>query len=138
MPALDSYLFFNGNCTQAMRFYERTLGGKLLLMKNSEAPTEGQGPCGDPDRIMHARLDIDGRWLMASDCPTGQPYEGMKGFSLTLAYPTVEEAKRVFDKLSDGGKITMPFAKTFWAEAFGMCLDRFGTHWMINGKLQSM
>ena len=55
-----------------------------------------------------------------------------------MAYPTVEEAKRVFDKLADGGKITMPFAKTFWAEAFGMCVDPFGTNWMVNGKLLSM
>ena len=137
MLQLDTYLFFDGNCTEAMRFYERTLGGKLLLMKNSEAPAESQGPGGDPDRIMHARLDVDGRWLMASDCPTDQPYEGMKGFSLALAHPTVEDAKRVFDKLSDGGKVTMPFGKTFWAEAFGMCRDRLGTHWMVNGELQS-
>ena len=65
----------------------------------------------------------------------GQPYEGMKGFSLALAYPTAAEAKKVFGALSDGGKVTMPMEKTFWAEAFGMLVDRFGTPWMVNGGM---
>ena len=138
MLQLDTYLFFDGNCAEAMRFYERTLGGELMLMKNSESPSAAQAPSGDPDRIMHARLALDARTLMASDWPSDRAYEGMKGFSLSLAYPTVEEAKRVFDALADGGKVTMPFGKTFWAEAFGMLVDRFGTHWMVNGKLVSM
>ena len=135
MLQLDAYLFFDGTCAEAMRFYERTLGGELMLMKNSEATAAGQPPCGDPDRIMHARLALDGRTLMASDWPNDRSYEGMKGFSLSLAYPTVEDARRVFDKLSDGGRVTMPFGKTFWAEGFGMLVDRFGTHWMVNGAL---
>ncbi|HZI84380.1 MAG TPA: VOC family protein [Casimicrobiaceae bacterium] len=138
MLQLDTYLFFDGNCAEAMRFYERTLGGELMLMKNSESPAASQTPPGDGERIMHARLTFDGRSLMASDWPSDRPYEGMKGFSLSLVYPTVEEAKRAFDALGDGGKLTMPFAKTFWAEAFGMCIDRFGTHWMVNGKLAPM
>lgn len=137
MLQLDTYIFFDGTCAEAMRFYERTLGGELMLMKNSESPP-GQAPCGDPDRIMHARLALDGRTLMASDWASDGSYEGMKGFSLSVAYPTVEEAKRVFDKLADGGKVTMPFGKTFWAEGFGMLVDRFGTHWMVNGALASM
>jgi PhnB protein len=138
MLQLDTYLFFDGTCAEAMRFYERTLGGELMLMKNSDAPAAGQTPCGDPDRIMHARLSLDGRTLMASDWAGDQAYEGLKGFSLSLAYPTVEEAKRVFEALADGGTIIMPLDKAFWAESFGMCVDRFGTHWMVNGKLASM
>ena len=63
---------------------------------------------------------------------------GMNGFSLSLIYPTVEEAKRVFDALAVGGQVTMPFGKTFWAEAFGMLVDRFGTPWMINGNVATM
>src|SRR4029079_3361266 len=90
-------------------------------------------PPGSADRILHARLVIDGHALMASDSMVGHPYEGMKGFSLSLGYPTVAEAKKVFNALSDGGKITMPIEKTFWAEAFGMLVDRFGTAWMISG-----
>jgi PhnB protein len=135
MPTLDAYVFFNGNCAEAMRFYERTLGGKLDMMTHAESPIADQVPPGSADRIMHARLTIDGRNLMASDSMVGQPYGGMKGFSLALAYPTAAEAKRVFDALAEGGQVTMPLQKTFWAEAFGMLTDRFGTPWMVNGHM---
>ena len=132
---LDAYLTFNGNCADAMRFYQRTLGGKLDLMTHAQSPIAGQTPPGSENRIMHARLAIDGRLLMASDSMVGHPYEGMKGFSLSLIYPTVAEATRVFNALADGGKVIMPLDKTFWAKAFGMLVDRFGTPWMVNGEL---
>jgi PhnB protein len=138
MLQLDCYLFFDGTCAEAMRFYQRTLGGELTMMTNAESPAAAQTPPGDANRIMHARLVLDGTTLMASDWMTGRPYEGMKGFSLAVAYPTVAEAKRVFEALAQGGNITMPFDKTFWAEGFGMLVDRFGTHWMVNGNLAQM
>jgi PhnB protein len=140
MLQLDTYIFFDGTCAEAMRFYQRTLGGELTMMTNAESPVAAQTPPGDANRIMHARLTLDGRMLMASDWPsaTGRPYEGMKGFSLALAYPTVAEAKRLFDALAQGGQVTMPFEKTFWAEGFGMLVDRFGTHWMVNGNTAKM
>ena len=138
MPQLDMYLTFNGNCADAMRFYERTLGGKLeMLMTHAESPMAVQTPPGSADRIMHARLVIDGRILMASGSMAGQPYEGMKGFSLSLVYPTLADAQRAFDALAEGGRVTMPLQKTFWAEAFGMLVDRFGTPWMVNGAMAS-
>ena len=138
MPQLDVYLIFNGNCADAMRFYERTLNGKLeMLMTHAESPMAAQAPPGSADRIMHARLVIVGRVLMASDSMVGQPYEGMKGFSLSLIYPTVADAQRVFDALAKGGQVRMPLQKMFWAEAFGMLIDRFGTPWMINGGMTS-
>lgn len=138
MPVLDSYLFFDGTCAEAMRFYERALGGKLqMMMTYGEAPDPKQCPAGSKDRIMHANLVIDGRNLMASDTPAGEPGAGMNGFSLSLTYPTADEARRAFDKLSEGGKVTMPVDKTFWAEAFGMLTDRFGTSWMVMGGTTS-
>ena len=137
MLQLDTYLFFDGNCADAMRFYERTLGGKLQLMTHGDSPMAAQTPAGSANRIMHARLELDGRLLMASDSMVGQPYERMKGFSLSLIYPTVAEAQRMFSALAEGGQITMPIAKTFWAEAFGMLVDRFGTPWMVNGGMAS-
>ena len=138
MPQLDVYLTFNGNCADAMRFYERTLNGKLeMLMTHAESPMAAQAPPGSADRIMHARLVIDGRVLMASDSMVGQPSEGMTGFSLSLIYPTVADAQRVFDVLAKGGQVHMPLQKMFWAEAFGMLIDRFGTPWMINGGMAS-
>jgi len=138
MPTLDAYLFFDGNCAEAMRFYERTLGGKLDMMTHAQSPIAGQTPPGSDNRIMHARLALADRSLMASDSMAGQPYGGMKGFSLSLIYPTTAEAKRIFDALSEGGQVTMPLQKTFWAEAFGMLTDRFGTPWMVNGNMAKM
>jgi PhnB protein len=138
MPELDSYLFFDGNCAQAMRFYESALGGKLeMMMTYSQSPDPQHCPAGSEDRIMHASLTLGGRRLMASDTPTNQPNPGMHGFSLSLSYPTVDEARRVFDKLGDGGKVIMPLDKTFWADAFGMLTDRFGTPWMVSGGANS-
>ena len=137
MSELDAYLFFDGDCADAMRFYERTLGGKLeRMMTHAESPAAAQSPPGSADKIMHARLVLDGRVLMASDW-VGQPYPGKNGFSLSLIYPTVDEAKRVFDALAEGGKVTMPFQKTFWAESFGMLVDRYGTPWMVNAAMAS-
>ena len=133
MPQLDAYLFFDGNCAEAMRFYERTLGGKIeMMMTHAESPMGAQASAGNADRIMHASLALDGRQLMASDAMAGEPYQGMKNFSLSLLYPTIAEARRVFDALSAGGRVTMPMEKTFWAEAFGMLVDRFGTSWMVS------
>jgi PhnB protein len=139
MSHLNAYLFFDGTCADAMRFYERTLGGKIeMMLTHAESPMADKTPPGSADRIMHARLAIDGGALMASDSMAGQPYGGMKGFSLSLIYPTVADAKRVFNALAAGGSVTMPIEKTFWAEAFGMLVDRFGTPWMISGPMIEM
>ncbi|MGH8131102.1 MAG: VOC family protein [Steroidobacteraceae bacterium] len=138
MSQLDAYLFFDGTCAEAMRFYERTLGGKLeMMMTHGESPEAAKSPPGNADRILHASLVIDGRLLMASDSMTGQPYTGMNGFSLSLVYPTVAEARRVFGALAKDGRVNMPMEKTFWVEAFGMLVDRFGTPWMVSGGKQS-
>jgi PhnB protein len=138
MPQLNAYLSFNGNCAEAMRFYQRTLNGKLELLTFAQTPAAGQTPAEDANKIMHAYLSFDGQVLMAADAPSGMPFQPMKGCALTLSYPTAEEAKRTFDALSEGGKVTMPFSATFWADGFGMVDDRFGTHWIINGGMKPM
>ncbi len=133
MPKLDTYLFFNGDCAEAMRFYERTLGGQLHLMTAKESPAAAHVPPGSDDKILHSRLDFDGGVLMASDWMDTKPYPGMNGFAVSVTYTKVDEAKRVYDTLAKGGKVTMPLGKTFWVESFGMVVDRFGTSWMISG-----
>ncbi len=134
MPRIEAYLTFDGQCAEAMRFYERTLGGRLeTLMTFADSPMADQAPPGSADRILHARLVVDGGDLMASDAPAGQPYAGMHGFALSLQYSDLAEARRVFDALAAGGRVEMPLQKVFWADAFGMVVDRFGTPWMING-----
>jgi len=133
MPAmLDSYLFFDGQCAEAMRFYERVTGGTLkAMLKYSEAP-QGQCPAGSENRIMHASVTVGDRNLMASDSPAGQ-HKPMQGFSLSLYLDSPEDAKQKFDLLAEGGAVLMPLGPTFWAKAFGMVTDRFGTPWMVSG-----
>jgi PhnB protein len=134
MPQLDNYLFFDGTCAEAMRFYERVLGGSIeMMMRYSDAPEPERGAPADRDRIMHASLNLEGRRLMASDTPPGQAQPAKAGFSLSLNYPDAAQARRIFDLLAEGGSVTMPMAPTFWAEAFGMLTDRFGTPWMVGG-----
>jgi PhnB protein len=139
MPELNTYLSFDGNCAEAMRFYERVLDGKLeSIITNGQSPVADQVPAGNADRVMHARLSIPGGVIMAGDALAGQPFQPMKGFHLTLTYPTAEEARRLFEALADGGRVTMPFDKSFWADGFGMLVDRFGTPWIVNGGMIPM
>ena len=138
MSQLEPYLFFDGNCAEAMRFYEKALGGKLeMMMKASEAPPEAAKPCPEGkdvgDGVLHACVMVEGRRLMASDWLSPEPYPGINGVSISLVYPTVEEAKRKFDALAAGGKVIMPLGKTFWIESFGMLTDKYGANWMVNG-----
>ncbi len=136
MLQLNAYLSFNGTCADAMHFYERALGGKIeALMKYGETPMCDQMPPGCSELVMHARLAVNGGVLLAGDALPGQPFNGIKGISMTLTYPTPEAAAEVFAALSDGGQVTMPLQKTFWAEAAGMLVDRFGTPWIVNGAL---
>jgi PhnB protein len=136
MPVLDNYLFFSGNCEEAMRFYERTLGGKLeAVMTYAQSPDPEHCPPGSDKLVMHTSLLLDGRRLMASDVPAGMGGgpKPMAGFALSLGYTSAAEGQRVFDALAKGGSVTMPMQKTFWAESFGMLTDRFGTPWMVSG-----
>lgn len=132
------YLMFNGNCEEAMRFYERTLDARIeTTIRMSEMPCPSGAPAEQPDSIAHMRLALDrnGNMLFGGDCPPSMPYEGIKGVSFTLSYDTVEQAQRIFTALSEGGKVSMPFAPAFWAKASGMVTDRFGVPWIVNGAL---
>lgn len=130
---ITPYLNFDGNCAEAMRFYEKALGGKLQTMPFAGSPMESDIPAAYRNRIMHACLTTtDGQSLMASDTGPWAPYEAPKGIQVTLNCATAAEGRKAFDALSQGGKVTMPLDKTFWAEAFGMFTDRFGTPWMVN------
>jgi PhnB protein len=137
MPHPVPYLSFDGSCRQAMRFYEQALRGKLMTMMSfAESPMAEQCPPEGKDLILHARLELpDGGVLMAGDAPPGIPYEGIKGVCVALSYDTVAEAQRVFTALSAGGTVSMPMQPSFWAKAFGMVQDRFGTPWAINGEV---
>ena len=131
MKKVATYLFFNGNCAEAMRFYEGVLGGNLFSMKAKESPDAAKFPPDRGDWLLHAKLESGGIVLMASDWMHPGPYPGMNGFAVTLEVPTAGDAKTLFDKLAAGGQVTMPFTKTFYSDGFGMLVDRFGTPWMV-------
>lgn len=140
MPHPTAYLAFNGNCAEAMRFYESALAGNLeILMTNGQSPIAAEMPPEDADRILHARLALPGGGLlMAGDCPPSMPYSGIQGVSLALNYDTVAEAERAFAALAEGGTVTMPMQPAFWAKSWGMLVDRFGTAWIVNGEMLPM
>ena len=126
------YLDFNGRTEEAIEFYRKTIGAKVdMMMRFKESPEpmpEGKGPPGD--KIMHASMTIAGSPVMASDgdC-TGSPK--FEGIALALSLSDEAAVKRAFDALADGGKVTMPPARTFWSPSFGMLVDRFGLAWMV-------
>jgi PhnB protein len=127
------YLMFGGNCREAFTRYQEIFGGDLVLLPMSEMPSDQPVPADQADLIMHAALMFEGHLLMASDDPTGN-FNGVRGMHVNYAVADVAEAKRVFEALADGGEVTVPLAETFWSPSFGMCVDRFGTPWMISAE----
>ncbi len=134
MPKLTAYLGFDGNCAEAMHFYEKALGGTVELMTFAQAPASEGIAAELGHRIMHAALMLPGGGMLyASDMPQGVPFMGIQGVGLTLDYDSVEHAEQAFNALAAGGTVTMPLAPSFWIERFGMLTDRFGVGWMVNG-----
>ena len=135
---ITPYLTFDGQARDAFTLYQQVLGGELEMMTFAQAPDAGHFPAEHRDRIMHVCLSLGDFSLMASDtmpedpaCGGGQ-YEGIKGCSISLHPESIAESERLFTALSEGGQVVMPLEKTFWAERFGMFIDRFGVSWMIN------
>jgi PhnB protein len=132
---VQPYLFFNGNCEQAVEFYRKALGAKIeMMMRFKESPEPappGMVPPGFENKIMHSSFSIGETTLMASDGCSNEK-ANFQGFSLSLSVPNEAEADRVFAALADGGKVGMPLAKTFWSPRFGMLEDRFGVGWMVS------
>ncbi|MGO9543205.1 MAG: VOC family protein [Rhodomicrobium sp.] len=129
---LNPYLFFDGRCEEAFKFYEKTFGGKIKAMFPHEGtPAANHVPPDWRNKIMHASLEVAGQVLMGSDA-SPQHYHKPQGFSVSISINKVAEAERVFAALAEGGHIRMPLEKTFWAARFGMVADRFGIPWMIN------
>lgn len=129
---LNAYLNFNGDCKEAITFYHKVLGGEIEAMFTHEnTPAAGQMPEGWGDKILHARLVVDGSVIMASDSPPNY-FEKPKGFSVNIGIDDAAEAERIFAALAENGTVIMPIEETFWALRFGMLVDQYGTPWMVN------
>ena len=131
--AFRPYLAFAGNCREAFTRYQEIFGGELVLLSTADAPPEaGPPPPGTgPDLIMHAALTSPAALLMGADAPAGGFDGTVKGMCVNCALDDAGEAKRVFDALAEKGEVQMPLGQTFFSPAFGMCVDRFGTPWMV-------
>jgi len=131
--AFRPYLAFAGNCRDAFTRYQEIFGGELVLLTLADTAADA-GPVPDgvnPDLIMHAALMTADALLMGGDDPSGNFNGSVSGMCLNAWLPDVDEAKRVFESLAEGGSVQQPMGNTFYSPAFGMCTDRFGTPWMV-------
>jgi PhnB protein len=134
---VNPYLHFDGKCEEAFKFYEKSLGGKIEAMMAFEgSPMASRTPAEWRKKIMHARMTVGEQVVMGSDPPPGH-YNKPQGFSVCLDVKNAAEAERVFQALSENGKVTMPIQETFWAVRFGMLVDQFGIPWMIDCEKSS-
>lgn len=134
MMQIQPYLFYPGNCEEAIAFYHEALGAQTLFtMRFKEAPPDPARPMPAEfaEKIMHATLQVGDAQIMMSDggCMTGN--DKFTGFSVSLTAADAAAAQRYFDALSQGAQVTMPFQKTFWSPGFGMVTDKFGVPWMV-------
>jgi PhnB protein len=135
---INPYLSFNGKCAEAFKFYADVLGGEnLMMMTYGESPMAAQTAPEDKDRIMHARLKAGDMMLMGADAPP-QFYQPAQGMVVSVSVDAPAEADRIFKALSENGTVKMPIQETFWAQRFGMLIDRFGTPWMVNCEKPDM
>jgi PhnB protein len=129
---ISPYLTFDGQCEEAFRFYETVLNGKLgEIFTYGNSPMKDQMPPDSYGKVMHVTLAVDGSTLMGADAPPPH-FSRPQGISVSLTKFPAEEGARIFKALSDGGTVTVPFEKTFWASGFGMLVDRYGIPWMVN------
>ena len=131
---LTPYLSFNGNDAEAMRFYQSVIGGELKMETFEDAKVP-HGP-GEKDRIIHATLRYGDFLLMAADGRIEMKVVFGDNINLSITGPDAEKLRGIFNDLAKGGKVTMPLAKQFWGDTFGMLADKFGVHWMISISAQ--
>ena len=128
------YLFFDGRCEEALEFYKKALGIKVeMMMRFSDSPDPmppGAIPPGAEKKVMHAAFKVGDTQVLASDgnC-SGKP--AFQGISLTVSARDDAHAKSVFSALAEGGDVSQPLTKTFFASSFGMLKDKFGLGWMV-------
>lgn len=131
---VNPYLNFSGSCEEAFEFYKDALGGEMFISRFSEMPADESSPPVDGNLIMHVSLDLGkGQVLMGSDVPEAMGEVKFGNYSsVSIGLDSAADAKRIFDALADGGRVTMPFQSMFWGADFGMLVDKFGVNWMVN------
>jgi PhnB protein len=132
---LYTHLNFGGNCAEAFVFYEKHLGGKIMMMmKASDLPPSVQPPPGSADAVIHARMTVADVELIGNDVPVAY-FKPIRSSYLYLAVDSAEAADKIYVTLSEGGEVSMPIAQTFFASRFAQLRDKFGTLWTILHEL---
>ena len=127
---LNPYISFAGNARQAMEYYEGVFGGTLTVNTFGEY---GAPDAPEADKIMHAQLETEnGLTLMGADTPPGTEHEPGNNTAVSLSGDDADELRGYWEKLSDGGSVSVPLEKQMWGDEFGMCVDQFGIGWMVN------
>jgi PhnB protein len=129
---VDPYLHFDGRCRDAIDFYRDALGAVVTtLVRLSDAPNARGGDAAqNGDAVLHVCLRIGEAMLSGTDAPC-RGGSGWLGHSLTLPAANDDEAERLFQRLADGGQVTMPLTSTFLSSRIGMVTDRFGVPWTV-------
>jgi PhnB protein len=129
-PAIN--LSFNGNCAQAIRFYERVLQAKILFeLTWGESPLSKDAPPEWSRKICHSTFTLGELTFHGVDVPPGS-YEPPRGFSIILDVDDIDDAERVFRLLGEGGQVLVAQQETFWARRYGKLVDQFGIAWEVN------
>lgn len=137
MPTLP-YLHFQGQCAEALAFYNTVFAGHdLQMMRYAEGPDAPEAWRASP-RIMHGQVSLFDGTLMASDYPPGVEGDPQKGFSVMQTAPDLMQAERVFKTLAEAGTVIQAFGPTFFSPGFGMVKDKFGTHWIISAAPEAV
>lgn len=132
MKQINSYLTFNGNCREAMNFYQECLGGELFIQPIGSSPMSEMLPSEMKDSILHATLTNGNVIIMGSDMVEEKGLVRGNAVSMMLNCSTETEIRETYDKLSSGGKATHPLENTFWNALFGDLTDKFGNRWILN------
>ena len=128
---LNPYISFRDTAREAMDFYQSVFGGELT--RSTFGEFQASSDPDEQDRVMHSMLETDsGLTLMAADTPNGMELTAGNNYAVSLSGEDETELRGYWDKLSDGGTVTMPLEKAPWGDSFGMCTDRFGVSWMVN------
>lgn len=129
---MNPYLSFNGNCREAMTFYQQCLGGNLWLQTTADSPGSEKLPAAMKNYIVHARLDNGSVSIMGSDMVEDAGLQTGNAVSLLLHCSSESEIRELFAKLSEGGAGTNPPVNTFWGGLSGNLRDKYGNHWLLH------
>lgn len=132
MSQIKVYLTFNGNCREAMHFYQEILGGDLMLQPIEGSPLSDQMPAQMKESILHSTLTNGKLEILASDMVGEKGLVHGTSVSLMLDCESEEEIRSAYEKLSDGGNATHPLEITFWGALFGGLTDKYGQQWLLN------